>query len=175
MCWVCQHRHRIPSCPQDCLNSKWQTFNKVPGTFLWDSGQYILHSHCTFVNQTPSLSVLSITSCRLCWFEIRWRWHQWDQSETCGRGIFFWNPIASIILPKIKTAEFAYFLAKYDWDAECISEQPDLTLTGLRLVIGKCLFQCLVSNKMFSDPFIIIRLIYSMFCVTYLAVLINHR
>lgn len=105
-----------------------------------------------------------------------WRWHQWGPvRETCGRGIFFWNPITSIILPKIRTAEFAYFLAKYDWDAECIGEQPDRTLTGLRLVMGKCLFQCLVSNKMFSDPFIIIRLIYSMFCVTYLAVLINHR
>lgn len=97
------------------------------------------------------------------------------QSETCGQGIFFWNPITSVVLPKIKTAEFAYFLVKCDWGAERISEQPNLTLTGLRLVIGKCLFQCLVSNIMFSDSFIIIRLIYSMFCVTYLAVLTNHR
>lgn len=89
MCWVCQHRHRIPSCPQDCFNSKWQTFNKVPGTFVWDSGQYILHSHCTFVNRTPSLSVfLSITSCRLCWFEIRWRWHQWGPVRDVRSGDF---------------------------------------------------------------------------------------
>lgn len=64
--WVCWRQHLMSFASKTELNSEWRTFNEALGTFLWDFGQYVLHSRCTCVNSTPSLPIfLSITLCRL--------------------------------------------------------------------------------------------------------------